>query len=79
MPLLELAQKDGKLTVAFDPEAQQRKGIYFHYQKEPAKSHSSVGTVANGFEPVSTREWLIRIHLQKERPAGSATRPTDKR
>lgn len=79
MPLLELAQKDGKLTVAFDPEAQQRKGIYFHYQKEPAKSHSSVGTVASGFEPVSTREWLIRIHLQKERPAGSATRPTDKR
>jgi len=79
MPLLELAQKDGKLTVAFDPEAHQRKGIYFHYQKDPARSHSSVGTVANGFEPVSTREWLIRIHLQKEKPAGGVTRPADKR
>ena len=52
------------LTLSFNPSAHQTKGIYFHYLKNPPKSHSLAGTVEQGFEEVPDREWLARIYLQ---------------
>ena len=48
------------VTIALDPEATQFKGIYFHYQKNPATSHSLAGSVASGFKELSDREWMVR-------------------
>ncbi|MFH0793424.1 MAG: hypothetical protein V2A74_05265 [bacterium] len=61
--LSELVGDDGLLTVAFDPEAHQTKGIYFHYNKNPQTSHSMAGTTAKGFTAVPDREWIIRSYL----------------
>lgn len=49
---------------AFDPQAHQTKGIYFHYNKDPKESHSLLGTVGNGFEDTPDREWMIRAFLE---------------
>jgi hypothetical protein len=48
------------VTIALDPGATQYKGVYFHYQKNPAKSHSLAGTVAGGFKELTDREWMMR-------------------
>ena len=48
------------VTIAFDPEATQSKGVYFHYQKNPATSHSLAGNVSTGFKEVTDREWMVR-------------------
>jgi len=69
-PLSELADKDDKLTLAFDPEAHQTKGVYFYYQKNPEKSHSLAGTLGSGFRAVTDREWLMRIHVQPKMESG---------
>jgi hypothetical protein len=55
------------LTVALDPEAAATKGIYFHYQKNPARSHSLAGKLGKGFESLNDREWLIRPCFQVAR------------
>jgi len=55
--------KDGSFVVAIDPEANRYKGIYFHYNKNPATSHSLSGTLASGFREIPDREWMIRAWL----------------
>ena len=59
-PVLLASLEDGLLDIALDPEAHQTKGIFFHYQQNPAQSHSSRGRVDKGFQPTADREWLIR-------------------
>lgn len=49
------------IIVAFDPEATQSKGVYFHYQKDPLTSHSLVGTAEKGFKETAGREWMVRV------------------
>jgi hypothetical protein len=66
--LAELTREDHRLRLALDPKAEQTRGIYFHYQKNPATSHSFAGTVGGGFEDVKDREWLVRIHLEASKP-----------
>lgn len=78
MPVSDLAGEDGKLRVAIDPQAHQKKGVLFYYQKVSGESHSLVGTVESKFNPVADREWLIRVHVEKpgvSQPTG-ARRPT---
>ena len=54
------------LTIGIDPEAQQRKGVYFHYSKTGAGDESSL---AHGFVPdkrffdVKERQWMIRAYF----------------
>jgi hypothetical protein len=50
-------------TVALDPEADKYKGVYFHYNQNPAESHSLVGTVEQGFELLPDRQWMIRTYF----------------
>jgi len=66
IPLDFLAGTDGTVTIAFDPEAHQYKGIYFHYNKNPKTTHSLAGSVASGFKEVTDREWMIRAYLTTE-------------
>jgi hypothetical protein len=66
IPLDFLLNADGTVTIAFDPEAQQYKGIYFHYNKNPKTTHSLAGSVASGFKEVPDREWMIRAYLTTE-------------
>jgi uncharacterized membrane protein YgcG len=64
-----LVKQPGELlTIAVDPEATRNKGVYFHFQKNPADSHSLAGTVKDGFKTLSDREWLIRACF--EQPSG---------
>jgi hypothetical protein len=58
--------KPGLWTIALDPEAHRTKGIYFHYNENPADSHALVGTVDKGFERVPEREWMIRAYLARK-------------
>ncbi len=58
--------KDGLFTVAIDPEANRYKGIYFHYNKDPATSHSLSGTVAKGLRKLPDREWMIRAWFSQK-------------
>jgi RNA polymerase sigma-70 factor (ECF subfamily) len=62
---VNIANPGEELTIAVNPEAHQTKGIYFHYNKNPKESHSSAGTVENGFQPVADREWMIRAHFSQ--------------
>lgn len=57
------SQGDDLLDIALDPEAHQTKGIYFHYNKDPAESHSSAGRVGGNFKDTADREWMIRAWL----------------
>lgn len=59
-----IAKADEPITIAFDPEATQTKGIYFHYQKNPATSHSLAGTVSSGFKEIPDREWMVRVAFE---------------
>jgi hypothetical protein len=61
---ITIAKPGETITIAFDPEAHQTKGIYFHYQKNPAASHSLVGTVSSGFQELPDREWLMRVAFE---------------
>jgi hypothetical protein len=61
---LTITQPGESITLAFDPEATQTKGIYFHYQKNPTTSHSLVGTVSGGFKELPDREWLMRVAFE---------------
>jgi len=54
-----------QLTLAIDPEANQYKGIYFHYGKNPKVCHSLAGTVKNGFQETPDREWMMRAYFAK--------------
>lgn len=66
-----LVKQPGELlTVAFNPQATRDKGIYFHYQKNPPASHSLVGTISDGFKPLSAREWQIRACFEQPSRAG---------
>ena len=65
-----LKQPGEPITIAFDPEATQRKGVYFYYQQDPPASHSLVGKVSDGFKPVSDREWLVRACFESPSGAG---------
>ncbi len=73
--LAELTRDDHRLRLAMNPGAEQTKGIYFHYQKNPAASHSLAGTVNGGFQPVKDREWLMRIHLEAKTVARAGSQP----
>ncbi|HOZ49401.1 MAG TPA: hypothetical protein PLO37_17535 [Candidatus Hydrogenedentes bacterium] len=55
----------GAFAVAIDPEARQDRGIYFHYDRNPAQSHSGFGSVKDGFEDLPGREWLIRTYITR--------------
>lgn len=66
---IAIASPAEELTVAFDPSATQTKGIYFHFQKNPAVSHSLAGTVRNGFTATPDREWLMRVAFEAPTPA----------
>jgi hypothetical protein len=59
-PVLLASQGDDLLDIALDPEAHQTKGIYFHYNENPAESHSSYGRAGKGFKDADDREWMIR-------------------
>jgi len=59
-----IAKPGEPITIAFDPEATQTKGIYFHYQKNPATSHSLAGTVSSGFKETPDREWMVRVAFE---------------
>lgn len=59
-----IAKPGEPITIAFDPEAAQTKGIYFHYQKDPATSHSLAGTVSSGFKETPDREWMILVAFE---------------
>jgi len=61
---VEIPKPGEPVTLALDPEATQTKGIYFHYQKNPATSHSLVGTVSSGFKELPDREWLMRVAFE---------------
>ena len=52
------------ITIAFDPEAHQYKGIYFRYNQDPEKSHSFCGKVGKGFNEIPEREWIIRAYFE---------------
>lgn len=62
-PISLAGQPLAPLTFSLNPEAHQTKGVYFHYLKNPPKSHSLAGTVERGFKDVPDREWLIRVYL----------------
>jgi hypothetical protein len=62
-PIPLAGQAFAPLTFSLNPEAHQTKGVYFHYLKNPPKSHSLAGTVERGFKEVADREWLIRVYL----------------
>ncbi|MCX6999251.1 MAG: hypothetical protein NT106_02985 [Candidatus Sumerlaeota bacterium] len=62
-PIPLAGQAVAPLTFSLNPEAHQTKGVYFHYLKNPPKSHSLAGTVEMGFKEVADREWLIRVYL----------------
>ncbi len=61
---------DGKLTIGIDPQAHQRRGVYFHYQKPADGSDDS--EVSKGFVPnkrffkTKDRRWLIRAYFEME-------------
>jgi RNA polymerase sigma-70 factor (ECF subfamily) len=57
---VKVANPGEPMTIAFDPKATQNKGVYFHYQKNPATSHSLAGNVSSGFKEVTDREWMVR-------------------
>ena len=59
-----IIQGETHLTIVIDPEAQQTKGIYFHYNKNPQKSHSLVATQGKGYKNLPDREWMIRAFFQ---------------
>lgn len=52
------------LIFAFDPEAHQTKGIYFHYNKNLQPAHSLAGRGVE-FQPVADREWMIRAYFAR--------------
>jgi len=59
-----LSEDMGEITVALDPEAHSHKGIYFHYNKNPGKSHSRLGNIEDGFRDIADKEWIIRAFFQ---------------
>jgi len=59
-PVRIAAAADGLLDIALDRQAHQTKGIYFHYNNDPAESHSSFGRLDRGFRAAPDREWMIR-------------------
>ena len=61
---VSIIQGETHLTIVIDPEAQQTKGIYFHYNKNPQKSHSLVATLGKGYKNLPDREWMIRAFFQ---------------
>jgi hypothetical protein len=61
-----VVKQPGELvTIAFDPEATQTKGVYFHYQKNPAASHSLAGKAGAELKEVPDREWMMRACFAK--------------
>jgi hypothetical protein len=64
-----LKQPGELVTIAFDPEATQTKGVYFHYQKNPPTSHSLAGRVGDELKELPDREWMMRACFAK--PPGS--------
>jgi len=59
-PVLIAPAANGALDILLDPQAHQTKGIYWHYNSNPAESHSSVGSLDRGFRGSPDREWMIR-------------------
>jgi hypothetical protein len=64
-----LKQPGELVTIAFDPEATQTKGVYFHYQTNAPASHSLAGRAGDGFKELPDREWMMRACFAK--PPGS--------
>ncbi len=62
---LEIAPELTFITVGFNPDAHRTKGIYFHFNENPKVSHSYVGTLERGFEPIPEREWMARTYFTK--------------
>jgi hypothetical protein len=62
---IPIQQGESRLTIVVDPEAHQTKGVYFHYNKNPQKSHSLKATPGKGYENLPDREWLIRAYFGK--------------
>jgi beta-lactamase regulating signal transducer with metallopeptidase domain len=54
-----------EFTIILDPEAHQTKGIYFHYKKDPAESHSGVAKNGKADKPTPDREWMIRGYFRR--------------
>ncbi|MCC6698726.1 MAG: hypothetical protein IT365_24085 [Candidatus Hydrogenedentes bacterium] len=54
-----------EFTCILDPEAHQTKGIYFHYKKNPAESHSGVAKSGKADKPTPDREWMIRAYFRR--------------
>ncbi len=59
-PVAIETQDQDFLGILLDPYAHQTKGIYFHYNQDPAESHSSCGRVGKDFAATPDREWMIR-------------------
>ena len=60
-----LSKQMGEFMLILDPEAHQTKGIYFHYKKNPAESHSGVAKNGKADKPTPDREWMIRGYFQR--------------
>ncbi|MEN6625295.1 MAG: M56 family metallopeptidase [Candidatus Sumerlaeia bacterium] len=64
VPASKLTARDRVMSVVFDPEAHQTKGIYFHYTKAPKSSHSFVTKLGGDCKRLEDREWIIRAYFQ---------------
>lgn len=54
-----------EFKIIFDPEAHQTKGIYFHYMRNPAESHSGIAKNGKADKPTPDREWMIRAYFRR--------------
>lgn len=65
-PLIAKYVIDGKLTLGLDPHAQQRQGIYFHYEKLAEAAVGMRGIVpGERFFNVDNRRWAVQVFLTK--------------
>ncbi len=51
------------VTIVIDPHAQQSRGIYFHYNKDPQQTHSGIAKSEQPDKPTPDREWMIRAYV----------------
>ncbi len=76
LPLDALGSDRRTLTVLLDPGATRTKGIFFHYNKDPKRSHSLSGSLKRGLKPLPEREWMIRAHFRTPGKAGNKGLPS---
>lgn len=57
-----IKEPEEDLIIALDPEAQQTRGIHFHYNGNLQKSHSLAGWDTH-FESLPDHEWMIRAYF----------------